>query len=186
MYFPRVGDVAAWIRDGAPPRYRNSAAFREQQRRQAVTMSAYGPHLSGRDLTDLTAYVEAVAGVATPAAGAAADGYAVAARTGCFHCHGPGGLGGMDNPGSFAGYIPGWQGRGHRALVHDRAELVAWIRDGRTARTDANPVIRFFLARQQLHMPAYRDHLSGAEIDALAAYIESLAGPLPEGTPLPR
>ena len=176
MYFPHEGDVAAWIRDGAPKTYRDSDAFQAQRRRQAVTMTAYGGRLSARDLADLTAFVNAVAAVDTPVDGPAAEGYAVAERTGCFHCHGPGGLGGMDNPGSFGGYIPGWRGRGYRALVRDRTELVAWIRDGRTERTDANPIIRLILARQQIHMPAYRDHLSAEEIEALVSYIESLNG----------
>jgi len=183
MYFPQEGDLAAWIRDGAPKTYRDSAGFRSQQERQALTMSAYGGRISKRDLADLTAFVNAVAEVTAPAEGTAAEGYAVAGRTGCFRCHGPGGLGGVDNPGSFAGYIPGWRGRGYRALVHDRAELVAWIRDGGTARTDANPIARFVLRRQQLHMPAYRDHLSTAEINAIVAYIESLNGPLSPGAP---
>jgi len=186
MYFPDEGDVAAWIRDGAPQRYRDSDAFRAERDRRLLAMPAYGPRISDRDLTDLTAFVNAVAGVAAPADGAAAEGYAVAERTGCFHCHGPGGLGGVDNPGSFAGYVPGWQGRGFRALVHDRDELVAWIRDGRTQRTDANPIARHFLRHQQLHMPTYRDHLSAAEIDAIAAYIESLAGPPGAGGPRAR
>ncbi len=174
MYFPEPGDVAAWIRDGAPKTYRDSAGFQAQQQQQALTMLAYGGRLSSRALADLTAFVEAVAETRAPADGAPAEGYAVAARTGCFHCHGPGGLGGIDNPGSFAGYIPGWHGRAYRALVRSRDELVAWIRDGRTERTDANPIARYFLRRQQLHMPAYRDHLKAAEIDALVAYIEAL------------
>jgi len=183
MYFPHDGDVAAWIRDGAPQRYRDSDSFRAERDGQILAMPAYGTRISTGDLADLTAFVDAVAGVAAPADGAAAEGYAVAERSGCFRCHGPGGLGGVDNLGSFAGYVPGWRGRGFRALVHDRGELVAWIRDGHTARTDANPISRYLLHRQQLHMPAYRDHLSAAEIDALAAYIESLAGPLPPGAP---
>ncbi len=171
MYFPKAGDLAAWIGEGAPERYRGSRTFREQQRRQALTMPAYGARLSRGELADLVAFVAAVAEVNAPAKGDAAEGYAVAARSGCFRCHGPGGLGGVDNPGSFAGYIPGWRGRGYRALVRDRGELIEWIRDGHPRRIEEGFLIRTLLERQQLHMPAYGDHLTGAEIDALAAYI---------------
>ncbi|NCP96530.1 MAG: hypothetical protein COW73_03285 [Nitrospirae bacterium CG18_big_fil_WC_8_21_14_2_50_70_55] len=183
MYFPNPGDMAGWIRDSAPTRYRDSAAFHAQRGRQLLTMAAYGPRLSPRDLADLVAFVSAVAGVAAPTAGAPAEGYAVAERSGCFHCHGAGGRGGVDNPGSFAGYVAGWWGHGYRALVHDRAELLAWIRDGYTARTHANPLLRRVLDRQQLHMPAYRAHLSEAEIEVLAAYIEWLAESAPTKPP---
>ncbi|RMF87249.1 MAG: cytochrome c, partial [Nitrospirae bacterium] len=95
---------------------------------------------------------------------------------GCFRCHGPGGLGGIANPGSFAGFIPGWRGRGYRALVRDREELFAWIREGTVARLEHNPVARWILSRQRIRMPAYRDRLSGEELEAIAAYVAWLQG----------
>jgi mono/diheme cytochrome c family protein len=93
-------------------------------------MPAYRGRISTTQLADLRAIIEAVAGPTAPEAGDALRGYDLAEAKGCFGCHRPAGLGGVDNPGSFAGFIPGWRGRGHAALVKDRAALRERSHDG--------------------------------------------------------
>jgi mono/diheme cytochrome c family protein len=176
MYITAEGDFAGWVLDGAPQRLRDSPSYQEKRAAAALHMPAYRGRISPRELADLEQFFEAVAGLAAPNSGDALHGYDVAEAKGCFGCHGPAGLGGVDNPGSFAGYIPGWKGRGYDALVKDRAELTEWIRDGVSRRAADHPAIGFFLRRQQLQMPAFRDHLSPEELGAIIAYIEWLNG----------
>lgn len=176
MYITAEGDFAGWVLDGAPRRLRDSPSYQRKRAAMALRMPAYRGRISARELADLQAYFAAIAGLAAPDKGDALRGYDVAEEKGCFGCHGPAGLGGGNNPGSFAGYLPGWQGRGFDALVRDRAELTEWIREGVSRRTAAHPLIGFFLRRQQLQMPAYRDHLTPEELAAIIAYIEWLNG----------
>jgi len=181
MYITAEGDFAGWVLDGAPRRLLDSPSYQRKRAAMALHMPAYRGRISARGLADLRQFFEAIAGLAAPDAGDALRGYDVAEAKGCFGCHGAAGLGGGNNPGSFAGYIPGWRGRGYDALVKDRAELTEWIRDGVSRRAANHPVIGFFLRRQQLQMPAFQDHLSAEELAAIIAYIEWLNGQDSEG-----
>jgi mono/diheme cytochrome c family protein len=174
MYILAPDDFQAWVLDGAPRRLLDSPSYQSKRAARVLQMPAYRGRISAAQLSDLRAMFEAVAGLTAPAAGDALRGYDLAEAKGCFGCHGPAGLGGVNNPGSFAGYIPGWRGRGYAALVKDRAELREWIHDGVSQRAARHPVIGFFLRRQQLQMPAFGDHLTPDELDAIMAYIEWL------------
>ncbi len=133
-------------------------------------MPGYAGRLSDAQVRDVVAAFLVVSGMSRPPEGSqAADGHAVAVQRGCFSCHGPGGSGGRANPGSFAGFVPGWYGADFHDLVADRGEFDAWIRDGVTSRIEASRLGRAFLARQALRMPAYRD-ISAADLEALWAY----------------
>jgi len=176
MYITAEGDFAGWVLDGGPRRLLDSPSYQRKRAAMALHMPAYRGRISTRGLADLQQFFEAIAGLAAPEAADALRGYDVAEAKGCFGCHGPAGLGGVNNPGSFAGYIPGWRGRGYDALVKDRSELGEWIREGVSRRAANHPVIGFFLRRQQLQMPAFRDHLTPDEVAAIIAYIEWLNG----------
>ncbi len=80
----------------------------------------------------------------------------------------------MTNPGSYKGYVPGWLGHDFEDLVRDDGELRDWIREGVIPRFSTDRPAQFFLARQRLQMPPYREVLSTQETEAIAAYIDWL------------
>ena len=86
---------------------------------------------------------------------------------------GSAGSGGLPNPGSFTGYVPGWYGADFGELVRDRQEFDGWIRDGTIPRLARHPIAGYFLERQRVPMPAYRDMTTG-ELDNLWAYFQWL------------
>jgi mono/diheme cytochrome c family protein len=177
MFILAPDDFEGWVLDGAPRRLLDSPSYQSKRAAQALHMPAYRGRVTAGQLADLRAFFEAVAGMTAPENGDALHGYDVAQAKGCFGCHGPAGLGGGSNPGSFAGYIPGWRGRGYTALVKNRADLREWIHDGVSQRAARHPVIAFFLRRQQIHMPAFGDHLTADELAAIIAYIDWLNRP---------
>ena len=137
-------------------------------------MPAYEDLLSDRELDDLVAYYLAVSGWAPDIPDAAFEGRKIASRLGCFGCHGPAGMGGVANPGSFKGHIPPWDGEEFKELVRDDEELREWILDGRIRRLWDNPVARRFLESQKTRMPAYREHVSDEEVSKMVQYIRWL------------
>ncbi len=176
MMFARDDEeVREYILDGASARRRGEETYRAETGQQALRMPAFRGELSERELEDLLAYLRALSGMLLPPGGAEARGAELAARYGCFHCHGEMGIGGQPNPGSLKGYIPGFVGRDFGELVRSEDELSAWIRDGGIARLRENPVARRFLDRQRIQMPAYGRFLSAPEIADLAAYVRWLA-----------
>jgi len=137
-------------------------------------MPAYEGLLSEQDVDDLVAYFLAVSGWSHEISDAVYEGQKIAQRLGCFGCHGPSGIGGVQNPGSFKGHIPPWQGDDFADLVRNEAELREWIRDGRIQRLWENPLARHYLEAQKIQMPAYRRHLSEMELDKIVAFISWL------------
>ena len=95
----------------------------------------------------------------------------MAARLGCFACHGPQGRFDTPNPGSLKGYIPSWSGADFPELARDEGEIREWIRDGSPKRLRDNPVAAFFMRRQAIRMPAYGDRVSEEEVRRITAYI---------------
>ena len=140
---------------------------------QLLRMPAYEDFLSEEEIADVVSWAAALEGVELSGGEAVDAGRAVARRHGCLSCHGLEGAGGLPNPDSLGGFIPGFLGKNFEHLVHDRDELAEWIRDGKTARLDANPIVRRVWARQGIAMPAYGDRLSDAEIDQLWAWIQA-------------
>ena len=165
-------EVREYILNGYAGGPDSEAARRYRDRDPAtIPMPAYGDVLRGTDLEDLVAAFKVLSGMLRPSPGSAARrGLDVARRWDCFSCHGPGACGGLSNPGSFTGFIPGWYGPGFRDLVRDRQEFDAWIRDGMLTRLAEHTIASFFLRRQRISMPAYPG-LSPGELDDLWAYV---------------
>ena len=163
-----------WIFDGMPARVRQDAEARAALEAAAIRMPAWRGRLSPAQVDDLVTYIRAAAAADVPEDLAARTGHAVAARLGCFGCHGPGGRGATRNPGSLKGYIPPWDGSDYAELVLDAGELREWVIDGRPQRLAANPFARFFLNRQAIRMPGFRGRITAEELRALEAYIGSL------------
>lgn len=139
-----------------------------------VRMPAYRGIVDEPQLDDLVAYYKAVAVFGDEVDSmphGAREGYSVARDSGCFGCHGPGGLLGAKNPRSFKGYIPPWRGPDFHELVRNDGELRAWILDGTVARISENRVGRWFLSRQVVQMPAYRGVLPDSSVDDLVSYV---------------
>ncbi|MEK7474166.1 MAG: c-type cytochrome [Candidatus Coatesbacteria bacterium] len=182
MYASDDAEVREWIasgRAGAARPLRGVSADAETPRTGLLKMLAFAGFVSPRGIADLAAYVEAVAGWSRPGSkddptATVKRGRAVAASSGCFGCHGAGGLTGGPNPGSFTGAIPPWTGGDFRELVRNDEELRGWIRDGSIPRLESNPAARWFLHRQAIRMPLFRTRLAPRDLDALVAYIRSL------------
>ncbi|MCE9583405.1 MAG: cytochrome c [Planctomycetes bacterium] len=169
-YAKNEQEIREWILDGAPRRLKEAGAAHPP----FIPMPAYRGRLDDRELSDLVAYFTAVSGGFGDVPEAAYEGRAIAARLGCFGCHGPSGAGGGPNPGSFKGHIPAWDGEEFLELVRDDAELREWILDGHAKRLWDNPAARHFLEGQVVQMPAYRPHLKEDEVGKLVAYIRWL------------
>jgi mono/diheme cytochrome c family protein len=163
-----------WILDGIPSRVRLDVESREALASAAIQMPSWRDRLSAADVDDLVAYLRAVAGDNIPDDPLAQAGRDAGERLGCFRCHGPGGRGAGRNPGSLKGYIPPWDGADFAELVANDAELSEWILEGRPRRLQANPVARFFLDRQAIRMPAFRNRMSDDDLRAIEGYIASL------------
>ncbi|MEE8586633.1 MAG: hypothetical protein V3T83_17465 [Acidobacteriota bacterium] len=172
MYVESQEEIAEWILYGQPERLKDDHQDSESGHAGLIRMPAFQARISEPELNDLVALVQAIGAYGQPAMPPAVrEGLEAARRLGCFGCHRVGGRVGTPNPGSFKGYIPPWRGEDFEDLVRSDAELRAWILDGRIERLESNPLARFFTGRQIIQMPAYRELLSGQELESLLAYI---------------
>ena len=137
-------------------------------------MPAYEEVLSEAQIADLVAFTAAVERVELAGGEVAAKGREVGWKYGCLVCHGVEGSGGLANPGSLGGFVPGFVGANFTDLVRDEAEFREWVLDGNSRRLEANPVARHFLRRQSIAMPAYRGLVSDEEVGQLWAWVEAL------------
>ena len=181
MYVKSDDDIRRYILEGSPknaePPGHNDGGSQHSHEHDSATISmpAYGDVVNERDLDDLVATFKVLAGMVAPERGTPArEGYDLARRWRCFSCHGPAGSGGLPNPGSFTGFVPGWYGADFRDLVRDRGEFDTWIREGSIPRLSGHLIASFFLERQLLPMPAYEE-LTPEQLDSLWAYTEWLA-----------
>jgi len=165
-------ELDGWILDGAPQRLRETND--EIDSKRAIKMPAYRGQISEQDYSYLKTYYFHLSGIVFPKTPKAEEGFKVAKKHGCFACHGYGGVLDVPNPGSLTGYIPAWSGPDYPELVKNDDELAAWILEGRPERLAEHPVARFFLGRQVLQMPAYRETISGDDLEAIMAYIHWL------------
>jgi mono/diheme cytochrome c family protein len=163
-------EIREWILDGKPRRLREEPAAEPEP---LLQMPAWRGRLSPAEVDHLVAFVKAVSDF-DPLPEAAAAGRDVAARLGCFSCHGPQGRFDTPNPGSLKGYVPAWSGADFPELARDDGEIAEWIRDGSPRRLRENPVAAFFLRRQAIRMPAYGDRASEDEVRQITAYIRWL------------
>jgi len=134
-------------------------------------MPSYRRFVTARQVDDLVAFLRAASGQLLPDEARAARGGEIAGDLGCFACHGPLGAGGVGNPGSLKGYVPGFWGADFDDLVHGDDELHTWIAKGALARVTEHPIGGRFFKRQAIKMPAYEHFVPEADVDALAAYV---------------
>ena len=174
MYAKSLEEIRQWIHDGVTVAKSRSQTWREQRKRGAMRMPAFGERLSDAKISDLAAYVAAVSGMPEPNTPAAARGLERAEALGCIGCHGAGGRLAPINPGSLKSYVPSWDSEDFGELVRGRDEFQDWVEHGISRRLDGNPFARFFLRRAVLHMPAYRDRLEPGDVDDLWAYVQWL------------
>ena len=140
-----------------------------------IRMPAYGDRLNEGELDDLVAAFRVLSRMAPPASGSAAKrGSDLSRKWQCDSCHGAGASGGLPNPGSFTGFIPGWYGADFRELVKDRKEFDTWIREGSIPRLTEHPIASRFIRRQKVSMPAY-EALTDTDLDELWSYAQWLA-----------
>jgi mono/diheme cytochrome c family protein len=178
MYAKTVADLREYVLDGAPRHRREDPAYRARMEAAALRMPAYRGHVSDAELDDLIAYLRAVSGLIGPGEEPdeelASRGAELAEELGCFACHGPLGAGGVLNPGSFKGYIPGFWAADFDDLVRSDHELRGWITDGKIPRIAEHPMGRRWLERQLIKMPAYGRFLPREDVDAVVAYVRWL------------
>jgi mono/diheme cytochrome c family protein len=173
MYVESRREIEELIRYGAPRSWREDPAVSARLAEQRIRMPAFEARLSDAEIADLTAWASAVEGLDLPGGETAAAGRALAREQGCLSCHGLEGAGGLANPGSLGGFVPGFLGGNFEDLVADRAEFEEWIRTGRLARLERNPIVARAWRRQALAMPAYGDTLSDEQIGELWAWVEA-------------
>ncbi len=171
MFAKSDQELREYILDGAPAAKRESEAYREEMRGQAIRMPAYRGHVSDREVEDLVAFLRAASELLYPPDGPAADGEELAHDLGCFTCHGAMGSGGVSNPGSLKGYIPGFYGPDFAELVSDEDELYSWVYDGAIKRFADDPLASYFIERQRVQMPAYGRFLNDDQIADLMSYV---------------
>lgn len=173
LYVNSEDEIEEWILHGKVSSPLSPVATKPAN---MVPMPPYQRLLSGGKKADLIAYFKAVSEWAPDMPDQAYEGSVTAHDYGCFGCHGPSGMGGLRNPKSFTGIIPAWNGRHFRELVRSDAELREWILEGGIRRLTRNPVGNFFLKRQVIQMPAYKDLMSEEELQNLMIYIKWLRG----------
>ncbi|MDQ8186635.1 c-type cytochrome [Pelagicoccus sp. SDUM812002] len=174
LYVDTEEEIEEWILNG----HLTSEEGRQEElgAENLAPMPAYRDLIGEKELEDLKAYFIAVAEYYPSMPDEAYEGSLVAKRFGCFGCHGPSGMGGIQNPGSFTGIVPSWKGEHFAELVENDSELQEWILDGKVQRIMDHPIGRYFMERQIIQMPAYRNELSEADLQKLLAYIKWLRG----------
>ncbi len=174
MYVKTTDDLREYVLDGAPKRRREDPDYVAQVEKAGLHMPAYRGFVTNAQLEDLVAYLRATSGQILPDEKLAAKGADLAAELDCFSCHAPMGAGGVPNPGSFKGYIPGFWGADYDELVLNDDELHEWIAEGHLDRIKNHPVGGIYFERQRTKMPAYGDFISADDVTALAAYVKWL------------
>ncbi len=174
MYAHDDQSLREYILDGAPAKKRARPAYQEEMKAQAIHMPAYRSVVTSRQVDLLVAFLRAASDLLAPTDEPAAHGAELAAKNGCFACHGEMGSGGLPNPGSLKGYIPGFGGPDFDELVRNDEELRGWIADGGIPRLRDDSAARFFIDRQRIQMPAFGPHLKPEEVDAIMAYVRWL------------
>jgi len=107
-------------------------------------------------------------------------GRELATRLGCFTCHGPGGSGGVRNPGSKSDTVPAFREQTPMMFVHSDQDVREYILDGAPAAKRVRESYRNEMAGQAIHMPAFRNSVGEQDIGSLVAYVRAaseLLGP---------
>ena len=113
-----------------------------------------------------------------------ARGRRLAGELGCFTCHGPRGTGSVPNPGSRRDAVPSFHEGTLTMFVNNDQELREYILDGSPAGKRGRPQYRREMARQAIHMPAFRGWVTDDDVDALVAFLRATSDLLaPPGGP---
>jgi mono/diheme cytochrome c family protein len=174
MFVNGEDEVREYISDGVSRRRANSESATAERGRAAIRMPAYREVLRHEEIDDLVSYVMAVAQIIPVPEAEAAKGRDLVRRFRCESCHGVAGSGGVLNPGSLKGFVPGWLGSDYTDLVGSPRELHQWILEGGIERFTRRRLATFFINRQRLQMPAYRSAMTPEDADAVGAYIRFL------------
>ncbi len=102
---------------------------------------------------------------------AVSRGEKIAARLGCFTCHGPGGLEGTANPGQES--VPAWNGGTAMMYLEKDEHIREYILYGK--RLDEQDS-----AEGLIRMPAYRAKISSSALEELVAYVKAVSLFYPE------
>lgn len=113
--------------------------------------------------------------VSRPDLPSAERGRRLAESTGCFTCHGPGGLRGVANHGRTDKTVPGFEGDVMMYAESDD-EIREWIRDGVKKARAHSVSWQAERDRGALRMPAYGDRFGREGLDHLVAYVNAMAG----------
>lgn len=183
-----LSELRQWIEEGISSEKKASRAHMEARQNRLLQMPSFKDHLSSAEIEDLMAYLAlsqySISSEGTPVA---ATGESLARRFSCFSCHGEMGQGGVKNPGSLKGYIPGFFGQDFRALTRngELEDIMEWIENGASDAFLNQGFLgfypgRFFAERQVIKMPAYKALLSPEEIEILAEFLLEILekGPL--------
>jgi len=107
-------------------------------------------------------------------------GRRIAERTGCFGCHGPGGLRGASNPGRTDKTVPNFA---DDMMMYARTpdEIHEWIHNGVSHKKANSVTWRTDRDRGALKMPAFKGRMNERDMDDVVAYVMAVTGmPEPE------
>ena len=174
MYVNGEEEVREYILDGVSKRRAQSQSAAAERQKAAIRMPPYRDVLRREEVDALVAYYMATAQLDPVPDTEAAKGRDLVRHYRCESCHGVAGSGGVLNPGSYKGYVPGWLGADYPELVRGEPEMRQWILEGGIERFTNDRVARFFIDRQRLQMPAYKTALTPEDAGAVGAYIRFL------------
>lgn len=144
-----------------------------------LKMPPYALYLNQGEITALVVYLQSHQILNDPKI-KKSKAIQIAINAGCFGCHGPLGLGGAVNPKSVKNAIPGWFGDDFDALTENGnlKYIQEWIKYGRSrAITDKSlrlgNIASWFLSRQAIKMPAYKERLDEQDIKVLSNMVLS-------------
>ena len=107
-------------------------------------------------------------------------GRRVAERSGCFGCHGPGGLHPASNPGRTDKTVPNFA---DDMMMYAKTpeEIHEWIHNGVTRKRASSITWRTDRDRGALKMPAFRGRMNERDMDDVVSYVMAVTGmPEPE------
>ncbi len=167
MYLNSDADIESYILKG-------HGASEKSVSKGLMQMPAYEGVVSDNELMKLVAYVKAVSNFYPEMPAEARKGYEVGKKLGCFGCHGPSGMGGIKNYGSFKAVIPALYGKDFEELCKNEEEIKRWILEGKIDRFQNNSVAMYFINRQKIKMPAYKNYIAENELSELLNFIRWL------------
>ena len=173
---PRTTDGFWWRGDGTSPESASVIRDALMQGRPAVPgmagpMPAFAERVSRLRMDRLILGTEIAADLIEVSDESEVNiGLTIATEMGCFDCHGPMGGGGVSNPGTVGGEVPGFFGASFERQAETLDGIKGIVRDGRSAqRAWWTP-----WKRPVLDMPPYGDRLDSTEIGLLAYAVRTL------------